>query len=126
MESQKVKELIHSILAEKSQKVIFRKNGVLYPIAVYRIIFIEAANRSLLLHMIDGIFTLSYVSLKEVEEKINSSKFIRCHKSFIVNCDYIQYIDSTNSKIKLKHCDTIIDIGRKYKSDVLEIVEYFS
>jgi hypothetical protein len=54
-------------------------------------------------------------TLKSVEEELRrNTRFIRCHKCYIINLDYIERISghSQNMKVKLLHCDDIIPVSR--------------
>ncbi|MCC1484137.1 LytR/AlgR family response regulator transcription factor [Winogradskyella immobilis] len=53
-------------------------------------------------------------SLNDIINKVNS-KFIRVHRGFIINTEYLDQIDSTSLKIN----NEIIPIGKKYRQDIL-------
>ncbi|WP_350028105.1 LytTR family DNA-binding domain-containing protein [Latilactobacillus sakei] len=50
----------------------------------------------------------------EIEKRL-SQNFIRCHRSFIVNLNYIDYVDKKNSVIILKNDSTCYLARRKLK-----------
>jgi len=56
-------------------------------------------------------------SLISIEKKIDS-RFIRVHRSYILNKDYISKIDSKNNIIKLKNGDIINYLSRKGKKEI--------
>ena len=57
-------------------------------------------------------------SLKEFEERLEKSGFVRAHKGFLVAVDHIQYVD--RSMIQLNDRDkTRIPLGPKYKNNVI-------
>lgn len=55
--------------------------------------------------------------LKQVEETLNPSIFVRIHRSFIVNINKIDKISSQEVVIK----NTKLPLSRKYRKEVLEI-----
>jgi DNA-binding LytR/AlgR family response regulator len=57
----------------------------------------------------------TYGTLKKIEERLPSAKFVRVHRSFIVNVDKISNIDSTNLIIDKK----IIPISETHKAQLL-------
>lgn len=59
--------------------------------------------------------------ISKLEEAL-PQKFIRVHRSFIVNQDFISAFSST----KINVGETEIPIGRKYKSAALERLQFFS
>ncbi len=61
---------------------------------------------------------LAYLSLKELEDRLPASGFIRVHKSFIVSIKYIQAVD--NNEIIMKKESIRIPIGANYKEAFLE------
>jgi DNA-binding LytR/AlgR family response regulator len=54
-------------------------------------------------------------------EKLLDKSFIRCHKRFIINSQYITNIDLTNNYVEVYN--TSIPIGRTYKSGVEQVFE---
>lgn len=59
---------------------------------------------------------LTLLSFKDIMEKLPASKFIRIHRSYIINIGFIEVLQKTNVVI-----DTIrIPIGETYKEEVLK------
>ncbi len=59
-------------------------------------------------------------SLKKVNERINEFDFIlRCHRTFIVNINYIKEIigNSRGYKIRLENLDFPVFVSQKYLSE---------
>ena len=89
--------LIDSVLSacekEHSKSLILRcKNGITR-VYLKNIEFCEIIHRTLFIHLNDGKVLESIGSLDELYEQIKSSGgFIRTHRSFIVNLDYVQNI----------------------------------
>ena len=63
---------------------------------------------------------LSSESLKHWESLLDKQKFIRVHKSYIVNTNYLQSISAND--IQLNN-DIKIPVGRAYKNQVLRLVK---
>ena len=51
--------------------------------------YIEVQKKDMLIHTINKNFDIKY-SLGKIEKELNPYKFIRCHKSFIVNLRYVE------------------------------------
>lgn len=86
-----------------------------------RILYIEAkTDRHLaVVHRTDGSMTeisLSTVSFSDLPEKL-SSDFIQCHRSFIINLNYV--ISYDNHAVQLKDCAQDIRIGESFRSVLL-------
>lgn len=92
------------IIASKSQNKV---------INVDTIVYIESLNKKIILHMINKKENIQCM-LKDIGEKLEKNGFIRCHKSYIVNLNYVQTFNK--SECKLQNGD-IIPIGRKYSQN---------
>ncbi|MHB1277712.1 MAG: LytR/AlgR family response regulator transcription factor [Bacteroidia bacterium] len=99
----------------QADRVLFvRSEGKWIKIDVSRIWFIEGVKDYIRLWMDDGRVVI-HSTMKNFEEQIvNHSRFIRVHKSFIVNLDFIEEIDTNSIKIK----DQFIAIGGTYRDEV--------
>lgn len=64
----------------------------------------------------------AYSSFNKIENTLPSN-FIRCHKSYIVNTNNIQNIN-TNNNIITFNSNIICDIGPKYKSNLMEVFKH--
>lgn len=63
------------------------------------ILFIESDAKILTIHA-DKNKSFSFNSkLDNIEEQINDNRFIRCHKSFLVNMDYVSSLDNYSFKL---------------------------
>lgn len=82
------------------------------------ILYISSSNHALCYHMKNGETHTSYGRLDELEARLSSEMFVRCHKSYTVNLLYVNrlsregfYIDDTL---------TLIPISRTYAADAKE------
>lgn len=103
----KPKEIIH-IKADKKNYNI-PTESLLYIEGVDNYIKIKTTTNSL----------ICYESLSSMEKELPAEKFIRIHRSFIINIDQIDHY--TSSYIKLD--DRQFTIGRNYKEQVLNHLE---
>ncbi|GEO03037.1 DNA-binding response regulator [Adhaeribacter aerolatus] len=65
--------------------------------------------------------TIVYATMKSIENKFPSNKFIRVHRSFIVNLDKIGSIEDNNIMIG----DKYIPIGATYMKGILQLLNRF-
>jgi len=58
--------------------------------------------------------TIRGTLLSAEEELSRNTRFLRCHKCYIINLDYVEKItgNSQNMKVRLKHTDDIIPVSR--------------
>lgn len=79
------------------------------------IVWVEASGDYIKIQTIDKVQVV-YSTLKKMEEKLPQHKFVRVHRSFLVNISKITNIDSSNLEINKK----IIPISGTYKDDLLK------
>ena len=87
------------------------------------ILFIESFGKKIVIHTArnpnkEGTDNISGYSLGKLLTLMGPDKLIQCHKSFLVNPEWIWKIDKGNRLIYLKHCETAIPIGEKYQQNL--------
>ena len=91
-----------------------RTNSLLQKIKVDDVSWIEAYGDYIRIQTKDKNHVV-YATLKKIHEKLPMNKFIRVHRSFIINLTKITNIDSTNLEIDNK----IIPISGSFKENLL-------
>ena len=87
-------------------------NGNIYNIDCKNICFVESNKRKVVIHTIDGKYEI-YMSMKEFKTLLTDN-FFSCHKSYVVNMNYIQKISKTEIVLSTGDC---VPISRSnYKS----------
>lgn len=84
-------------------------------ISLNELLFIEAADNYVLVHTIEKSF-ITYLTLKNIEEYLPASHFMKVHKSFIVALDKINRIEGNEIVIQKNK----IPISRNMKDEVME------
>ena len=110
---------LHNIAEEDH---IFVKTGVkgkLQRINFEDIDYIEAM-KNYISFSSKGNKILVYASMKEIEERLPKSRFIRVHKSFIISINKITGIEGNS--ILLKDVKAEIMIGENYKAELMGII----
>jgi two-component system LytT family response regulator len=69
----------------------------------------------------DASKLIVYSTMKAVEEKFPSSRFVRVHRSFIVNLNRIQAVEDNAVVVEGKH----ITVGQTYLRDVMQRLNKF-
>jgi DNA-binding LytR/AlgR family response regulator len=101
------------VKVEEQGFVFVKDNGILKRIAIDDILFLEAMGDYVKVHTPQK-FHVVHATLKSIEEKLPSSKFIRVHRSFIVAINKIDYIqEGTISIVK-----TTIPVADTHKSNL--------
>lgn len=78
------------------------------------IIYMETLNKKVLFHKLSGEIEEVTCNFKDLTEKVESYGFFRCHKSYIVNINYIKSFNKLECKL---NNNVIIPLGRKYSKD---------
>ena len=82
---------IKDIEINKESHIKIKNKYNTYKIYLNEIKYIEVKKKDMLIHTINKNFDIKY-SLGKIEKELNPYKFIRCHKSFIVNLRYVENI----------------------------------
>jgi len=89
-------------------------DSLLININTEAIILVEAFGDYIKVHTPEKVHTV-YATLKNLEEKLDAKRFVRVHRSYIINLTKITNINPNNLEIDKK----IIPIGSIYKTDLL-------
>ncbi|MCC0645532.1 MULTISPECIES: LytR/AlgR family response regulator transcription factor [unclassified Clostridioides] len=82
---------IKEIEINKNNYIVIKNKSNTYKINSNEIVYIEVQKKEMLIHTINKSFNVCY-SLEKIEKDLNQDKFIRCHKSFLVNLNYVENI----------------------------------
>ncbi len=118
---EKIKSILETIInygiVEKEVYLKLNQKEYSYLINQDEIIYIESQNRKIFIATINEQIELCTYTLKQLMDKLNTN-FVRCHKGYIINMDYIEKIDKSNDDIYLRYVELPIPLGRKYKDCV--------
>lgn len=89
--------------------------GDIQKIPLKNISHLEVRGHNTLIYMINGEIKKYYISLNELEQNLNSSHFIRCHRSFIINAEQIS---SYKQGALITANGISVPVGRKYEKSV--------
>ena len=82
------------------------------------ILYIEAIDNYVKLHLADGTSVLSKMPLRTIEEQLPPREFIRIHRSFLVaRCRIARF---SRSEVTLNKDEKTLPIGKKYQEDVIQ------
>lgn len=101
------------VKVEEQGFVFVKDNGVLKRISIDDILFLEAMGDYVKVHTLQK-FHVVHATLKSIEEKLPSSKFIRVHRSYIVAINKIDYIQEGTISIG----KTTIPVADTHKSNL--------
>ena len=98
----------------------FVDHGVIFPIRIKEIDFIEYAQRKLHVYTRGKKYSFKNITLSECIERMKGSSIIQIHKSILVNARKIITYDSVNRiiQIEIESEKRILDVGQKYKENI--------
>jgi DNA-binding LytR/AlgR family response regulator len=101
--------------SQKQDYFFVKKNSVMYKLYVKDIFWVEALGDYVTIHTKDDNYTL-HTTLKAIEAKLPSDKFVRAHKSFIVAVNNIATVEETTIYINGKQ----IPVGAMYRDGFMK------
>lgn len=114
-EEVKFKDKKEGIPINRKDYILVKSNFKVFRILYSDITHIESMKEYVAYHTKDGR-KLSLGSLKKLQEELPQDNFVRIHKSFIINSDYVKALEGNLIHIK----DYKIPIGSSYKEAVLK------
>ncbi|MFN5557620.1 MAG: LytR/AlgR family response regulator transcription factor [Chryseotalea sp.] len=100
---------------ETDTSIFVKLDSLLLKLNVDDILWIEAFGDYIKIQTHDKMHTV-YSTIKKIEEKLSGKKFVRVHRSFIVNISQITNVSLTNLEINKR----IIPISETYKEALLQ------
>lgn len=96
----------------KNAYYIRRCEGEPMAILKSQVVYIVAQKRILTAHLANEIIRRYYGTLAEEEQELTGNAFVRCHKSYLVNMNYVQHMDRKGMVVKFMNNQTkTIPIG---------------
>lgn len=105
-------------LNEKKQELILTKGSEISKLKINNIIYIESKGNYITLVTIND--TIKHRdTMSNIENELNIKGFIRCHKGYLINPDYIVKYKVNEIELQCNDNTTIlIPVGRSYEKDV--------
>lgn len=119
-DEKKLAELIEKALhfpkgKARESVLYFRKDGIIFPVKVSEILYIESYNHKVFVHKTSGeVMVVPYRSCHRILEEADSDRLIQCSRSTIFNRDYVQNIDFVNRYICMTGLEKPLEIGVTY------------
>ena len=85
------------------------------------ILYIESVGRMVKIHCNSGVFE-TYKQIGDLEQTLSDKHFFRCHKSFLLNLEYVSHFDK--SEIVMENGDTVFLARKRAKIFQKEFISY--
>lgn len=107
--------------ASSIERILVRDRGRLVPVAVKDIVRLEAGDDYTSVHT-KGRTYLVYLALQDFERMLDTSKYLRIHRSHVVNMDHVaQFIPADGGRFELEMADgTKLPVSRAYAKALRE------
>lgn len=109
-------------IAPKTLRI--EQKSFIFEYEISKIVYVESFGKRVIIHTNkDGHAlnqdTISGYSLARLFESLSADNFIQCHKSYLINRNYIKKINKQDMTISLMRDDIKVPIGEKYRINVL-------
>jgi len=104
----------------KNDEIFIKHNNTLIKLKYADILWVEAMENYVIINTFDEKYTIHF-TMRSLEEKLLQKRFMRVHRSFIVNINHIHSIGDNTIYIK-SNVKTLNDIpiGKSYKEKLLK------
>lgn len=113
------KGLCYRTTRNENKALLFRRGGIIYPIQIKDIAFIESISHSLRVHLGNGkVVDVLYKTYSSLLSEADSEYLFQCGRGIVANKNYVLCLDIPNRSIVLKNDLGKIDIGSTYKKRI--------
>jgi DNA-binding LytR/AlgR family response regulator len=116
----KERDMLYSLVEgnkEEQDHIFVKSNSRLVKLKVSDIYFVEALKDYVVINTLEKRYTI-HSTMKDIEAKLRADKFMRIHRSYIINVDRIAAIEQPN--VILENDKKVIPIGGSYKDELSE------
>ena len=111
--------LSYSGAESRAKFLYFRIDGIIYAVERDSIVYVESIKHVLHIHQNGkNVLHVSGITVKRLVEQLDSSDFIQCSRSTVVNRNCIHSVDMPNRVIQLKDDMGRLNIGPAYKNEL--------
>jgi DNA-binding LytR/AlgR family response regulator len=100
-----------------SNFILIKADYKIYKVNYDDLFYIEGQHEYVTFHTVNHNIT-AYYNLKDLENELSASHFIRSHKSYIISLKYIEYIENNFVFVK----GSKLPIGATYKNKLLDVM----
>ncbi len=105
-------------ITKNNTEIFIKNNSSLVRVKYEDILWIEALENYVVVNTFRDKYTIHF-TMKAISDKMPSDKFVRVHRSFIVNLSKIKVIEDNSVVIKTESGSKVIPIGKSYKDQLM-------
>jgi len=106
-------------VTRENNEIFVKNNSSLVRVKYDDILWIEALENYVVLNTFKDKFTIHF-TMKAISEKMPPERYVRVHRSFIVNINKIKVIEDNSVVINYEGGSKIIPIGKSYKDRLMD------
>ena len=115
------KALVKVMACNNEDFIIISSEHQIKKILLKDIIYIESVGRMVKIHCTGGVIK-TYKQIGDLEQTLSDKYFFRCHKSFLLNLEYVSRFDK--SEIVMESGDTVFLARKRAKLFQKEFISY--
>lgn len=113
------KALCYTTSRREERAISFRKSGILYPVRISEIVYLESINHVLHVYMSNGsCLKVPYKTCKQILKEADGDSLVQCSRNTLVNRNYVLGVDIVNRLIIFKDNLGRADIGITYQKKI--------
>lgn len=113
----------NQVSAVNSQKIVLKTNEQIHILSSNEIMHIEAEGNYTQFYLVNRKTILVSKTLKDYEEILDKSIFVRIHQSHIVNMSYASRFDKRNGGFLILKDNTSLPVSTRKKDDLIQYLE---
>lgn len=78
----------------REENILIKNGKKFMNLSFNEISYIESQNTTLKIHMNNYEVLKTYGKLDDIERQLSNIRFLRCHKSFLINMDYVKSVEA--------------------------------
>ena len=98
--------------------ITFEEGGAYVRLYCDEIVYCESSRNYAIIHTKDALYRVRMTSA-ELEARLEPGRFVRCHRSYIVNLEEVKKVDN-EGYIHLHHSKDTIPVGAVFKKEFLK------
>ncbi|MBO5279284.1 MAG: response regulator transcription factor [Lachnospiraceae bacterium] len=95
------------------------KSGMVKRVPVAELEYVESSRNYLMYHTVSGGEGRLRKTMEEEEQNLGSYGFLRIHRAFLVNREYVVQMKPNASEIRMKS-GKVLEVGKHYRQTVME------
>ena len=107
---------LRTLAQRTANRIVIRRGNSCEVILLTRIVYSEVQGRKIYIHQNDGTITYYYDNLERFEHRVDG-RFFKCHRSYLVNLDYV--CGCSSGQIALSQ-GSVIPVSRLRERDLTQ------